>query len=87
MRIMPVKPVTHNKYSDMKRYTWIWIMLIALLSGCEDDFDRGGSNPGEGAAQRRTSESEEGSALRTRSENTEIQLSVTGKLPESERQA
>ena len=45
---MPVKPVTHNKYSDMKRYTWIWIMLIALLSGCEDDFDRGGSNPGEG---------------------------------------
>ena len=41
---MPVKPVTHNKYSDMKRYTWIWIMLIALLSGCEDDFDKGGSN-------------------------------------------
>lgn len=32
----------------MKRYTWIWIMLIALLSGCEDDFDKGGSNPGEG---------------------------------------
>ena len=23
-------------------------MLIALLSGCEDDFDKGGSNPGEG---------------------------------------
>lgn len=47
---MPVKPVTRNNknYSDMKRYTWIWIMLIALLSGCEDDFDRGGSNPGEG---------------------------------------
>ena len=51
MRIMPVKPVTHNKYSDMKRYTWIWIMLIALLSGCEDDFDKGGSNPGEGVTE------------------------------------
>ena len=48
---MPVKPVTHNKYSDMKRYTWIWIMLIALLSGCEDDFDKGGSNPGEGVTE------------------------------------
>ncbi|MCS3061694.1 fimbrial protein [Parabacteroides distasonis] len=35
----------------MKRYTWIWIMLIALLSGCEDDFDRGGSNPGEGVTE------------------------------------
>ena len=51
MRIMPVKPVTHNKYSDMKRYTWIWIMLSALLSGCEDDFDKGGSNPGEGVTE------------------------------------
>ena len=50
---MPVKPVTRNNknYSDMKRYTWIWIMLIALLSGCEDDFDRGGSNPGEGVTE------------------------------------
>ena len=35
----------------MKRYTWIWIMLIALLSGCEDDFDQGGSNPGEGVTE------------------------------------
>ena len=35
----------------MKRYTWIWIMLIALLSGCEDDFDKGGSNPGEGVTE------------------------------------
>lgn len=26
-------------------------MLIALLSGCEDDFDKGGSNPGEGVTE------------------------------------
>lgn len=35
----------------MKRYTWIWILLIALLSGCEDDFDKGGSTPGEGVTE------------------------------------
>ena len=32
MRIMPVKPVTHNKYSDMKRYTCAFLICLLVLS-------------------------------------------------------
>lgn len=36
----------------MKRYMYLlWIMLAALLSGCDDDFDKGSSNPAEGITE------------------------------------
>ena len=35
----------------MRQYTWIWILLIALLSGCTDDFEQGGSSAGEGVTE------------------------------------
>ena len=36
----------------MKRYIYIlWIMFVALLSGCDDNFDKGNSNPGEGVKE------------------------------------
>lgn len=36
----------------MKRYIYLlWIMLVALLSGCEDDFGKDNSNPGDGVTE------------------------------------
>lgn len=74
---MPAKPVTHNKTKwIMKRYTWIWIMLVALLSGCEDDFDQGGLNPGEGVTEGMITfhiSTEEAPVIATRAGETEQQ--------------
>lgn len=60
----------------MKRYTWIWIMLVALLSGCEDDFEQGGLNPGEGVTEGMITfhiSTEEAPVIATRAGETEQQ--------------
>lgn len=68
----------------MKRYIYIlWIMFVALLSGCDDDFDKGNSNRGEGVKEGMITfcfSTEEAPVIVTRANGTEQEESLENVL-------